>query len=80
MVPTIDVDLRPGRQWVANRLAKTRRSIARLPRAIVNVVDGVALAAQVIQRLVDAVDRDDFHAVDSLFRLVCARDDGAMEA
>src|ERR1700676_2232430 len=38
------------------------------------------LPAQVIQRLVDAFDGDDVHALDALLGLVCRRDDGAMEA
>jgi hypothetical protein len=39
-----------------------------------------ASAPQVIERLVDALDGDDFHAVDTLPGLVCRRDDGAMES
>src|SRR5438477_1194519 len=39
-----------------------------------------ASAPQVIERLVDAFDGDDFHAVDTLLGLVCRRDDGAMES
>src|ERR1700730_6603689 len=39
-----------------------------------------ALAAQVIERLVDAFDGDDFHAVDTLSGLVCRRDDRAMKS
>src|SRR5216683_1478641 len=38
------------------------------------------LAAQVVERLVDAFDGDDFHAFDALLGLVGRRDDRAMES
>jgi hypothetical protein len=51
--------------WAANRAPMARTSI---------------LAAQMLQRLVDALDGDDFHAIDALLGFVGGGDDSAMEA
>jgi hypothetical protein len=62
----------PRRKFLAEELVPGARKQA--------PAEPKALAPQVIERFVDALDGDDFHAVDTLPGLVCRGDDGAMKS
>src|SRR5438105_9504020 len=62
----------PRRKFLAEELGPRPRKQA--------PAEPKASAPQVIERLVDAFDGDDFHALDTLPGLVCGRDDGAVES